>query len=415
MADRPLDRRRFLSQTAAGAGMFAAGLAAGCDDRDLKPEKPAPPPPIDDPAPAVRPEYHGPNVIVVRFGGGVRRRETVRHDVQTYCPFVYHELAGKHGVLFNNLVIDSQAGVETSHGQGTLYLLTGRYDHYVDVYRQPLADRFEAPVPTMFEYLRRAYDVPEHQALIVNGEDRINEEFYTFSNHHLYGVHYRSTVLSLYRFKSYLLRQDLQDPNLPEPERHAKEKQLAEMERKDYRVRDNKVVSPQLDSFWGHWRDYYGKSGFVNPRGDRLLTELSLRALKELRPRLMLINYQDPDYVHWGPPSFYTRAIGVIDDGIRQLWQAVQADEEYRGNTVFLIVPDCGRDDNRFMAVPYQHHFNTRSAHEIFLAAAGPGIAHPHTPVDKLRQQIGVAATVGRLMKFPTRHTAEGPLTEVFA
>ena len=43
-------------------------------------------------------------------------------------------------------------------------------------------------MPTIFEYLRRHYDVPEHQALIVNGEDRINEEFYTFSNHHLFGV-----------------------------------------------------------------------------------------------------------------------------------------------------------------------------------------------------------------------------------
>ena len=26
-----------------------------------------------------------------------------------------------------------------------------------------------------------------------------------------------------------------------------------------------------------------------------------------------MVNYQDPDYVHWGNPSHYTRAIAVID------------------------------------------------------------------------------------------------------
>ena len=36
-----------------------------------------------------------------------------------------------------------------------------------------------------------------------------------------------------------------------------------------------------------------------------------------------------------------------------------------RDNTVFLIVPDCGRDSNRAMPVPFQHHMNSRSAHQI--------------------------------------------------
>src|SRR5262249_27249606 len=150
-------------------------------------------------------------------------------------------------------------------------------------------------------------------------------------------------------------------------------------------------------------------------RGDRVLTELALRALCELRPKLLMINYQDTDYVHWGNRNFYTRAIAIIDDGVRRLYEAVQADEEYRDNTVFLVVPDCGRDNNRCMAVPVQHPFNSRCAHEIFVVAAGPGIAHPGVPVDKLRQQISVATTVGRLMKFPTQHVEAGCLEEMLA
>jgi hypothetical protein len=315
-------------------------------------------------------------------------------------------------MLFSNVDIANSPGIDTSHGQGTLYLLTGRYDHYEDITHKPFADRFEAKIPTIFEYFRKKYDIPEHQALIVNGEDRINEEFYTFSNHHQYGIHYRSTVLSLFRFKTYLLRQQLDPANrnhFTDKEIAEKVAKLQEMEHRDYREPDAKVISLELNRFWEDWERYYGQTGLVNPRGDRVLTDLALRAIRMLRPRLMMINYQDPDYVHWGNPQFYTRAIAIIDDGIRQLWEAVQQDEEYRDNTVFLIVPDCGRDNNRFVSVPFQHHFNSKCAHQIFVVAAGKGIRHSTLPVDKERQQIGVASAVGQIMGFDTRHADAGP------
>jgi hypothetical protein len=398
-----LDRRRFLGQASAGLGVLASAAALG--DAEDPPLGPDPPAQAEAAPPAHRPPYHGPNVILIRFGGGVRRLETILHPDRTYCPFIYHELYGRRGVLFRNVEIASAPGVVTSHGQGTLYLLTGRYDEYHDITHRPFADRFEPPVPTLFEYLRRAYDVPEHQALIVNGEDRINEEFYTFSNHHLYGARYRSTVLSLFRFKTFLLREQLADPGVPERERRLKERQLRAMEERDYRVRNRNsaaVSGAPLNRFWRRWRAYYGDSGLVNPRGDRLLTTLALWALRELRPRLMLINYQDPDYVHWGNPSFYTRAISIIDEGVREIYDAVQADEAYHDRTVFVVVPDCGRDNNRCADVPFQHHFNTSSAHEIFAIVSGPRawIPQGRRPDDKLRQQISVAQTVAQVMGF---------------
>jgi hypothetical protein len=413
-----IDRRRFLCQAAAGVGSVTAGLVAGCNEHPQLPVTAVgSESPIEEVAAGPRLPYKGPNVILIRFGGGVRRQETIQFPEKTYCPFIYHELVEKQGVLFNQVDIASTPGIDTSHGQGTLYLITGRFDHYEDIAHKPFADRFEAKVPTVFEYLRKYYDIPEHQALIINGEDRINEEFYTFSNHHLYGVRYRSTVLSLYRFKSYLLREELKNRELSDQERDEKTKQLREMENKDYRVQDQKVSSPELDKFWASWRDYYGRTGLVNPRGDRVLTALALKALRELRPRLLMINYQDTDYVHWGNPNFYTRAISIIDDGVRQIYEAAQADEAYRRNTVFLVVPDCGRDNNRCMSVAYQHHFNSTCAHQIFAVAAGPGIAHPRVPVDKAKQQIGVAAALGKLMKFPTQHVDPnaGCLEEMFA
>src|SRR5207302_2414731 len=151
--------------------------------------------------------YRGPKVILIRFGGGARRRETIEPQF-TYAPFLCHDFA-RRGTLFTRMEIDSftpTVGVDTSHGQGTLYLITGKYEKYKDITNKILAERFAPKVPTVFEYLRKAYDVPDYQTLIVNGEDGSNEEFYNFSNHHVYGISYRSNTLSLYRYKIYLRR-----------------------------------------------------------------------------------------------------------------------------------------------------------------------------------------------------------------
>jgi|GEM_PF-323925 len=420
-----VDRRKFLL----AAGATAVGVA-GCvkvpqvsiedgDPPSAKPDVAA----VEEPKGPL-PDYKGPNVVLIRFGGGVRRLETVMEpEHTTYCPFVYHELGKKHGLIYPKVEIHNAQGIETSHGQGTLFLLTGQYDSYKDIGDKFLGARFEAKTPTLFEYLRRSYNIPEHQALIVNGEDRLDEEFYEFSSasHLGFGVHYKSVTLSLYRFKTWLLWNELKEGKLPGLKRQEKLKQFLDMEHKDYRIakrspdsvdKDQYWYNKEIDSFWERWKGYYGKSGLVNPRGDALLTELAIRSIRELRPKLMMINYNDPDYVHWGPPSFYTRSISIIDQGIRQLWDVCQMDEEYRDNTVFVIVPDCGRDNSRGSAVPFQHHFGGRSAREIFAVVAGPKKHVPRSvaAVDKMQTQIRVTTTVGKLMGFKVSHAQANAL-----
>ena len=392
---RNMTRRRF------GGGLLAGSALLGTGGGLAALARPA----------LAAPPYRGPKVIIVRFGGGVRRRETIDPEA-TYSPFLRHDLA-RRGVLFPQMTISSQEGVVTSHGQGTLYILTGRYEPYQDIAGELFRERYEASVPTLFEYLRRAFEVPAHRALLINGEDRPDEEFFTFGNHHHFGVQYRAEVLSLYRFKTYLLRRKLAAGRGSERELAELAAALEKLESFDLRRVDAKGQVPEIEAFWARWRDFYGDSGFVNPRGDRLLTELAVRALKQLRPALMMINYQDPDYVHWGNANHCTRAISVIDQELQRLVATVEGDEEYRDDTVFVVVPDCGRDDNPLLAVPYQHHFNSRSAHEIWALIFGPGVPRGQV-VDRPVDQISLAATVGRLMGVPTPHSEGPPLAEAF-
>ncbi len=361
--------------------------------------------------PALAAEYSGPNIILVRFGGGVRRFETI-DPTGTYAPNLVNRLA-RRGVMIPDMRIEQLDDVNTSHAEGTLNLLTGRYLAYRDVGSGFAIDRLEPTEPTLFEYLRQSFDIPSHQVLLVNGEDRPQEEFFTFGMNPHYGISYRSEMLSLHRFKLFKVAQQLAEGDLGE-EAQAKILQ----QRDDLLAADHRAFapdqSPAIQAFWHDWRRDYGDDGFKNPRGDRLLTALAIRALGSLRPRLMMVNYQDPDYVHWGNASHYTRAISVIDDGLAQLVATVDADPFYRDNTVFVVTPDCGRDENPLLDVPFQHHFNTRAAHETWALVFGAGV-EKNRVLDRTIDQSAIAPTIAALMGFEAHRSENRALAEVFA
>ena len=202
--------------------------------------------------------------------------------------------------------------MNTSHAEGTLNLLTGRYLAYREL--SAVSDRLEPTEPTLFEYLRRAYDIPSHQVLLINGEDRPQEEFFTFGAGDHFGIEFRSEMLSLHRYKLYRTAMQLAEGKLPEDQLLKVQEERATLLTQDPRG-STPDPSPEVTAFWARWRQGFGDSRFKYPRGDRLLTELSVRSLADLKPRLMMVNYQDPDYVHWGNASHYTRAIAIIDEG----------------------------------------------------------------------------------------------------
>jgi hypothetical protein len=354
--------------------------------------------------------YSGPNVILVRFGGGVRRAETI-DATTTFAPYLRHVLAPM-GTFIPDMRIAQLDGVNTSHAEGTLNLLTGRYLAYRDAGSEFLNDRLEPTEPTLFEYLRDAFDLPAHQVLLINGEDRPQEEFFTYGVADHYGIDFRSEMLSLHRFKLYKFAQILTERTADEPTLLDAQSQYDDLLAKDPRAFAPEQ-SPDVTAFWTRWRAHYGDDGFRNPRGDRLLTALALRAITELQPRLMMVNYQDPDYVHWGNPSHYTRAIQIIDDGLQRLVEAVQANPATRDNTVFVITPDCGRDANPLIGVPFQHHFNTASAHETWALILGAGIEKGRT-IDRPVDQSAIAPTIAALMGFAATRAEGDVLSGIF-
>ena len=91
-----------------------------------------------------------------------------------------------------------------------------------------------------FSSLGRGFGI-EHEHDVPTGEDRPDEEFYTFSNHAGYGIDFRSSVLSLYRFKRWLYERQLAEGKMTEMQRRERLDQLEKWEK----VIDEDELEPQ--------------------------------------------------------------------------------------------------------------------------------------------------------------------------
>src|SRR5258707_1021306 len=114
-----LPRRTFLKGVLAGGSLLAAGGGLSAADSVL------------DDAGTLKAAFRGPNVILIRFGGGARRTETIEPQ-STYSPFLCREFI-RRGTLFKDMEIAQIEGLNTSHGEGTLNIVTGKYDKYKDI------------------------------------------------------------------------------------------------------------------------------------------------------------------------------------------------------------------------------------------------------------------------------------------
>lgn len=97
--------------------------------------------------------------------------------------------------------------------------------------------------------------------------------------------------------------------------------------------------------------------------------------LKTRRPRVLYIGLGETDeWAHAENYRAYLDAAHVADRWLRELWDFVQNDPEYRDRTTLFITADHGRGDRR--KEQWTGHGQTvPDAHEIWFAVLGPGIA----------------------------------------
>lgn len=323
-------------------------------------------------------------VIVITFGGGARDQETFAPDGQENIPHLLHELAPQ-STFFTQMMNQGILG----HYVATASLTTGVYETLNNFSAVPPQH------PTVFEYFRKDLNRPSSSTWVVapsNGFNRIGE-----SEYRSYGPGLGARVILPKHLLSaaasgdtadfnHLLRDNYETP-LYTPSLEGGEFELQQME---------KILKLSVNDFTAHSRT------LSSP--DELSVYIAKRLMQEESPSLLWITMHDIDVAHTGAYSLYLDAIRRTDRLCAELWQAVQNEPEYAGNTTMFILPDFGRDaDEDSGGNGFQHHRTGDTASRTtWMMALGTGVRQG-VVYERPVQSIDLVPTLGAMMGFSPR------------
>lgn len=122
--------------------------------------------------------------------------------------------------------------------------------------------------------------------------------------------------------------------------------------------------------------------------------------LKSHHPRALFVGYGETDnWAHSGRYDLVLESAHSFDQFVEQLWNAMQSDPAFRGQTTFLITTDHGRGSG---PVDWKEHgVDQKGSENIWLAAIGPdtqplGERADVAPITQAQIASTVAAFLGK-------------------
>ena len=142
-------------------------------------------------------------------------------------------------------------------------------------------------------------------------------------------------------------------------------------------------------------------------RLDFLTFEYAKVYLKQYQPKVMYISFgETDDFAHQGSYDIYLKQAHATDGFLKQLWDYIQSNPQYKDKTTLLITCDHGRGD-----VPLEnwkdHGQNTPHSEQTWFAVMGPdtpptGVVK--TPTTTYHKQL--AQTMAGLLGFDFKANA---------
>lgn len=100
----------------------------------------------------------------------------------------------------------------------------------------------------------------------------------------------------------------------------------------------------------------------------------AMEYLKTRKPKILYIAYGETDeWAHHSHYRSYLDAARLVDEWIKQIWNFVQNDPQYKNKTALFITTDHGRGDKNKEEWT-SHGSDIADAYEIWFASMGPGI-----------------------------------------
>jgi hypothetical protein len=333
-------------------------------------------------------------IVVITFGGGARDQETFAPQGQHNIPHMMREFIPRAS-FFTQVVNRGILG----HYVATASLATGVYETINNFASLPPQH------PTVFEYFRKQLRRPSADAWVVapsNGFNRIGE-----SDDRSFGPGLGAQVILPKHLLTaamggpsadyqHLLRDNYETPYYA-PQLGGGEFQLRQLEQ---------ILKLSVDDFKAHART------LSSP--DELSVYIARQLMRQISPSLLWITLHDIDVAHAGAYSLYIEGIQRTDRLCSELWNHIQSDPEYAGNTTLLILPDFGRDSDLDSGGNCFQHHRTGDAlsRTTWLLAMGAGVREG-VVFDRRIDSTDLAPTVGAMLGFSASFAQGRPIPEL--
>ncbi len=126
-----------------------------------------------------------------------------------------------------------------------------------------------------------------------------------------------------------------------------------------------------------------------------------MEELKAKKPKVLYIAYGETDeWAHSGQYRSYLDAAHQVDAWIKQIWDFVQGDSQYRNKTTLFITTDHGRGDI-IKKEWTSHNKKIQDANQIWFAVMGPNTSsNGEIKIDVQLYQKQFAQTIAKLMGY---------------
>lgn len=333
-------------------------------------------------------------LIVVQFGGGTRYSESIGDPAHRYIPHLWNDLVPR-GTLFTRMRVEGPV----VHPNSTGSLFTGHWEWKDLDWTRPVAH------PTLFELYRRASGASDlktwafvYASILAKAGESLAAG---------YGARFGANVVvppTIPRATAELMEATMREATARGTAEagQAAARICAGLARAASRISLAGLRFPPAVRFmeeqYGQW-----KSGSGSTSHDAFLTDCALACLERWEPDILAVCFGEIDCAHFGAWSRYVEAIQRTDALTWRLWQSLQALPAYRDNTLFLILPDHGRELEASGGSGFVHHsdFYTNArvdegCRRVWMLALGPGVPLGRT----LGRTVPITTVAGTGLEF---------------
>jgi len=162
------------------------------------------------------------------------------------------------------------------------------------------------------------------------------------------------------------------------------------------------LTSPWLPSYHPDYGPAYWPEYIVEGSNDAAVCAIAWQKLQTFHPRLAVVYLADVDHAgHSGEWNTYVNAISTADNLVGALWDSLQNNAYFRGQTTLLVTNDHGRHADGVASGFAGHGCGCEGCRHIMFFGLGPGVKKA-TQIATQYRIPDITPTIGALLDFST-------------